>query len=90
MSDVTVEEILATAPIERVLTANDRCDRCGAQAFTKFCVHLETHEDDPRVEGDLVLCGHHSRVHESALLASGHLLVVDERDFINEKAGASA
>ena len=34
---------------EWVLTANDRCDRCSAQAYVKVT----------GVSGDLLFCGHH-------------------------------
>ncbi len=36
------------------LTASDRCDRCGAQAY----VHVELTSG-----GDLYFCGHHSKAH---------------------------
>ena len=40
------------------LTANDRCDRCGAQAYTR--VEL--------AEGlELLFCAHHTREHGDAL-----------------------
>ena len=41
-----------------VLTASDRCDRCGAQAFVR--VTLPT-------GGTLIFCGHHARKHEEKL-----------------------
>ncbi|MFC7374318.1 hypothetical protein ACFQS2_11540 [Brachybacterium sp. GCM10030267] len=40
------------------LTAHDRCDRCGAQAYVK--VRLEA-------GGELMFCAHHARAHEDAL-----------------------
>ena len=40
------------------LTASDRCDRCGAQAFVR--VTLTT-------GGTLIFCGHHARKHEEKL-----------------------
>lgn len=40
------------------LTASDRCDRCGAQAFVR--VTLPT-------GGTLIFCGHHARKHEEKL-----------------------
>jgi hypothetical protein len=36
------------------LTASDRCDRCGAQAY----VHVVLTSG-----GDLLFCGHHSKAH---------------------------
>jgi len=40
------------------LTAIDRCDRCGAQAFVR--VELSS-------GADLLFCGHHARQHETRL-----------------------
>ena len=40
------------------LTASDRCDRCGAQAYVR--VTLPT-------GGTLIFCGHHAKQHEENL-----------------------
>lgn len=40
-----------------VLTARDRCDACGAQAYVR--VELES--------GSLLFCAHHARKHADAL-----------------------
>jgi hypothetical protein len=40
------------------LTAEDRCDRCGAQAYLR--VELQT-------GGELLFCAHHAREHGEAL-----------------------
>lgn len=40
------------------LTAHDRCDRCGAQAYVRFALIAG---------GELQFCGHHARANESAL-----------------------
>lgn len=40
------------------LTAADRCDRCGAQAFVR--VELPS-------GAELTFCGHHARQHEAQL-----------------------
>jgi len=40
------------------LTASDRCDRCGEQAFVR--VTLPT-------GGTLIFCGHHAKKHEEKL-----------------------
>lgn len=40
------------------LTAEDRCDRCGAQAYVRV-----TLADG----GELYFCGHHMRMHESKI-----------------------
>jgi hypothetical protein len=47
----------ATAP-SAALTAEDRCDRCGAQAYLR--VHLQS-------GGELLFCAHHAREHGDAL-----------------------
>jgi len=36
------------------LTASDRCDRCGAQAYVKVVLTSG---------GDLLFCGHHAKAH---------------------------
>lgn len=42
----------------RLLTASDRCDRCGAGAQVLITL---------RVGGQLSFCRHHARQHQSAL-----------------------
>ena len=42
------------------LTASDRCDRCGAQAYVRVILSSG---------GELLFCGHHARKHLSALEA---------------------
>ena len=44
------------------LTAADRCDRCGAQAYVR--VNLGN-------GGELLFCAHHGREHEAKLKAMG-------------------
>jgi hypothetical protein len=51
-----------------ILTAQDRCDRCGAQAFAK--VELKT-------GGELLFCAHHGKEHLPKLQEAGHK-VLDE------------
>jgi hypothetical protein len=48
----------ATAPSAAPLTAVDRCDRCGAQAY--FRVQLKS-------GGELLFCAHHAREHSDKL-----------------------
>lgn len=52
-----------------VFTAADRCDRCGAQAYT-----LARHDDFP---GELLFCLHHQRQVEDKLSDEGWELVSD-------------
>jgi hypothetical protein len=42
------------------LTAADRCDRCGAQAYIRVTIITG---------GELLFCGHHGRAHEDKLRA---------------------
>jgi hypothetical protein len=48
----------AVAPNTPALTASDRCDRCGAQAYLR--VELAS-------GGELLFCAHHARQHGDAL-----------------------
>jgi hypothetical protein len=48
---VTALSTASSAPAA-VLTASDRCDRCGAQAY----LHVELASG-----GELLFCGHHAR-----------------------------
>ncbi len=72
MADVTT----ALAP---TLTAADRCDRCGAQAYVRARLASG---------GELLFCGHHGREHLPKLQ---HLAthIEDETDRLQE-TGASA
>lgn len=58
------------------LTAADRCDRCGAQAYLR--VRLAT-------GGELLFCAHHGREHEDKLRASG-ADIVDESSRLTSSA----
>ena len=60
-----------TAPAT-TLTAADRCDRCGAQAFVR--VVLAT--------GDLLFCAHHAKSYEETLRTQA-LEWVDETATLN-------
>ena len=63
-ADVTT----AIAPSPAALTAGDRCDRCGAQAYLR--VELTT-------GGELLFCAHHAREHGDKLREVA-VTVVDE------------
>jgi len=73
----TKEADMTTAVADRTLTAADRCDRCGAQAYVR--VVLESSG------GELLFCAHHSRAVEATLrpLSSDWH---DETDRLQEKA----
>ena len=64
-----------TAP----LTAADRCDRCGAQAYVRVLLPV----------GELLFCAHHARAHQ-AKLASVATHVQDETDRLLTEHGAGA
>jgi hypothetical protein len=59
---------VTTTLAPNALTALDRCDRCGAQAYVR--VTLAT-------GGDLLFCAHHFRAHEGKLRGTG-ARVIDE------------
>ena len=58
-----------TAPAA-ALTAHDRCDRCGAQAYLRATLPGGT---------ELLFCGHHGNDHRASLLGAGAVLL-DETD----------
>lgn len=71
MSSHTVETETTQAS-QPSLNAEDRCDRCGAQAYTEIAVPVR----DTFLP--LTLCGHHFTEHETKILSAGHP-VIDER-----------
>ncbi|MBM6620955.1 hypothetical protein JTF08_04985 [Micrococcaceae bacterium RIT802] len=66
----------ATSVATRGLTALDRCDRCGAQAYVRAV--LETSG------GELLFCGHHARDVEAKLRPMSAEWQ-DETDKLHEK-----
>ena len=58
------DTLTATAPTTSpsALTALDRCDRCGAQAYVRAVLPAGT---------ELLFCGHHGNAHRPALLGAG-------------------
>jgi hypothetical protein len=59
------------------LTALDRCDRCGAQAYVRY--HVSGME--------LQFCGHHDRQNRDALLAQGATIVADDLLLLEATSG---
>ncbi len=57
-----------SATVTEPLTAADRCDRCGAQAYVRVTLTSG---------GELLFCGHHSKAH-SAKLTQVALKIHDE------------
>ena len=49
---------MTTALANDPMTAEDRCDRCGAQAYMRVTLPSG---------GELLFCGHHGREHKNAL-----------------------
>ncbi|MFZ0529276.1 MAG: hypothetical protein WAL91_01915 [Propionicimonas sp.] len=47
-----------SAIVTEPLTAADRCDRCGAQAYLRVTLSSG---------GELLFCGHHGRAHSDKL-----------------------
>mgnify|MGYP000874985618 FL=1 len=47
-----------SATVTEPLTAADRCDRCGAQAYVRVTLTSG---------GELLFCGHHSKAHSDKL-----------------------
>ncbi|CAA9387113.1 hypothetical protein [uncultured Nocardioides sp.] len=69
----------AVAPSASALTAADRCDRCGAQAYLR--VELQS-------GGELLFCAHHAREHADALREVA-VTVVDETHKLSSKPAAA-
>ncbi len=59
-----------SATITEPLTAADRCDRCGAQAYLRVTLNSG---------GELLFCAHHAKAH-SAKLSQVALKIHDETD----------
>lgn len=59
------------------LTAADRCDRCGAQAYVRVVL----------AHGELLFCAHHARRHASAY-AGLAVHVQDETERLHAEHGA--
>jgi hypothetical protein len=70
----------ATAPSPAPLTAVDRCDRCGAQAYLR--VQLKS-------GGELLFCAHHAREHSDKLREVAEH-VQDETGRLSDKKSASS
>ncbi|MEU7892175.1 hypothetical protein AB0B45_04840 [Nonomuraea sp. NPDC049152] len=63
----------ALAPV-KPLTALDRCDRCGAQAYIRATLP---------VGGELLFCAHHGRQHVAVLREKG-AEILDESARLSE------
>jgi hypothetical protein len=56
------------------LNGTHRCDRCGAQAYVRASL----------LTSDLLFCGHHYRLHASALEAAGVLITANDLQVMQE------
>jgi hypothetical protein len=59
----------ATAPSATPLTAVDRCDRCGAQAYLRVSL---------QGGGELLFCAHHAREHGDKIKELEGAVIQDE------------
>ena len=71
------ESELPDGPLAGALTAVDRCDRCGAQAYVRALLPNGL---------ELLFCAHHNRRHSSALMK----IAVDIRDETDRLARPAA
>jgi hypothetical protein len=62
-----------TTALAPSLTAADRCDRCGAQAYVRARLHAG---------GELLFCAHHGREHLPKLRE--HADIQDESERLHE------
>ena len=62
-----------TTALAPSMTAADRCDRCGAQAYVRARLHAG---------GELLFCAHHGREHLSKLREFAD--IVDETERLHE------
>ena len=69
-----------TTALAPELTAADRCDRCGAQAYIR--ARLVT-------GGELLFCAHHGRQHLPALMDKA-IDIHDESERLNETASSAS
>ena len=67
-----------TTALAPSMTAADRCDRCGAQAYVRARLHAG---------GELLFCAHHGREHLPKLRE--HADIVDETERLNETPPAA-
>ena len=69
-SSLTPDRASVLSASDLPLTAADRCDSCGAQAYMRATLPAG---------GELLFCGHHGAAHRPSLLVAGARLQ-DETD----------
>jgi hypothetical protein len=67
--------VITAVATSSALSAADRCDRCGAQAYLR--VELQS-------GGELLFCAHHAREHGDKLREIA-ATVIDETDKLSER-----
>ncbi len=72
--------IVTTTLTASVLTASDRCDRCGAQAYVRVTLLSGS---------ELLFCAHHAREHE-ARLREVAVEIHDETERLDDTTATSA
>ncbi len=77
MKEGVVTTTLATSP----LTAADRCDRCGAQAYVRVMLASG---------GELLFCAHHGREHTPALASAEARIQDESARLLAQQTGAAA
>ena len=73
MNTVTTENSRQTLP--PILTAQDRCDQCGARSLVKFLSSM----------GTINFCAHHANQHLEAITPKA-LDIIDEREFATQQS----
>jgi hypothetical protein len=71
--------VITAVATSSALSAADRCDRCGAQAYLR--VELQT-------GGELLFCAHHAREHGDKLREIA-ATVIDETDKLGQTRSTS-
>jgi hypothetical protein len=71
--------VITAVATSSALSAADRCDRCGAQAYLR--VELQS-------GGELLFCAHHAREHGDKLREIA-ATVIDETDKLSASASAT-
>lgn len=69
-----------TTTLATPLTAADRCDRCGAQAYVRVVLNKG---------GELLFCAHHGRAHQTRLRELD-AAITDETDRLHAQATTSS
>ena len=73
---------LTSSPVDTTpLTALDRCDRCGAQAYVRATL--------PGGQ-ELLFCGHHGNAHRPSLLVAGAALHDETEKLLVERESSAA